>query len=164
MGSLALVWQPVLEKENFELKPVKLHLKIDLVSHHASAEGLVCVCIYIYIYIYIYISSYTHTYKLWVLIIFSLLQKILKLYEGICLWLEPNWWSLEYTDYIPGKALRAPSKKEGYLGYGEASVLKSAVYSFIPFILRFTLTLSGFTCSGHISLKIICIWTIFKKP
>ena len=34
-----------IEKENSEFKSVKLLLKIDLVSHHARAEG------YIYIYI-----------------------------------------------------------------------------------------------------------------
>ena len=33
--------QLVLEKENSELKPVKLRLKIDLVSYPARAEGLV---------------------------------------------------------------------------------------------------------------------------
>ena len=39
--SSALMRQLVLEKENFEFKPVKLHLKIDLVSYPARAEGLV---------------------------------------------------------------------------------------------------------------------------
>ena len=33
--------QLVLEKENSEFKPVKLRLKIDLVSYLAQAEGLV---------------------------------------------------------------------------------------------------------------------------
>ena len=37
LGSLALVSQPVREKENFEYKPVKLRLKIDLVLHRACA-------------------------------------------------------------------------------------------------------------------------------
>ena len=32
--------QLVKEKENFEFKPVKLHLKIDLVPYPARAEGL----------------------------------------------------------------------------------------------------------------------------
>ena len=41
LGSSALVRQLVLEKENSELKPVKLRLKIDLVSYPARAEGLV---------------------------------------------------------------------------------------------------------------------------
>ena len=50
-GSLALLRQPVQEKENSEFKPVKLCLKIDLVSHTAYMERLVntchfCVCIY----------------------------------------------------------------------------------------------------------------------
>ena len=34
-GSLTLVWQPVLEKENSEFKPSKLCLIIDFVSHTA---------------------------------------------------------------------------------------------------------------------------------
>ena len=40
-----MVRQLVLEKENSEFKPVKLRLKVDLVSYPARAEGLV----YIYI-------------------------------------------------------------------------------------------------------------------
>ena len=40
MGSSALVKQLVNEKENSELKPVKLRLKIDLVSYPALTEGL----------------------------------------------------------------------------------------------------------------------------
>ena len=40
LGSSALVRQLVQEKENSELKPVKLRLKIDLVSYPARAEGL----------------------------------------------------------------------------------------------------------------------------
>ena len=39
MGSLTLVQQPVEKKENSEFKPVKLRLKIDLVSH--PARGVV---------------------------------------------------------------------------------------------------------------------------
>ena len=38
--SLALVRQPVKEKENSEFKSVKLCLKIGLVSHPACAEGV----------------------------------------------------------------------------------------------------------------------------
>ena len=41
MNSSALVRQLVEEKENSEFKPVKLRLKIDLVSYSARAEGLV---------------------------------------------------------------------------------------------------------------------------
>ena len=41
MCSLALVRQLVKEKENSELKPVKLRLKIDLMSYPARAEVLV---------------------------------------------------------------------------------------------------------------------------
>ena len=41
LGSSALVRQVVQEKENSEFKPVKLRLKIDLVSYLARAEGLV---------------------------------------------------------------------------------------------------------------------------
>ena len=41
LGSSALVRQLVYEKENSELKPVKLRLKMDLVSYPARAEGLV---------------------------------------------------------------------------------------------------------------------------
>ena len=40
LGSTALVRQLIQEKENSELKPVKLRLKIDLVSYPARAEGL----------------------------------------------------------------------------------------------------------------------------
>ena len=40
-GSSVLVRQLVKEKENSEFKPVKLCLKIDLVSYPAQAEGLV---------------------------------------------------------------------------------------------------------------------------
>ena len=52
---------PVKKKENYELKPVKLFLKIDFVWHPACAQGLVNTYThththtYIYIYIYIYI-------------------------------------------------------------------------------------------------------------
>ncbi len=41
LGSSALVRQLVQEKENSEFRPVKLRLKIDLVSYPALAEGLV---------------------------------------------------------------------------------------------------------------------------
>ena len=41
LGCLTLIWQPVKEKENSEFKPIKLHLKIDLVSRPANAEGLI---------------------------------------------------------------------------------------------------------------------------
>ena len=51
-----------MEKENSEFKPVKLHLKIDLVSHPARAEGLVNM-IYIYIYIYICINMFICIYN-----------------------------------------------------------------------------------------------------
>ena len=40
MGFLILVWKHIYEKENSEFKPVELALKIDLVSHPNSAEGL----------------------------------------------------------------------------------------------------------------------------
>ena len=40
-SSSALVQQLVLEKENSEFKPVKLRLKIDLVSYPGWAESLV---------------------------------------------------------------------------------------------------------------------------
>ena len=56
LDSSALVRQLVGEKENSEFRPVKLRLKIDLVSYPARAEGLVNrMAIYIYIYIYIYV-------------------------------------------------------------------------------------------------------------
>ena len=38
LGYLALAWQPALEKGKPEIKPVKLHLKIDLVSYPAGVE------------------------------------------------------------------------------------------------------------------------------
>ncbi len=41
LGSSALVRQLVLEKENSELKPVKLCLKIELVSYPGRVEELV---------------------------------------------------------------------------------------------------------------------------
>ena len=41
LGSSAMVRQPVWEKENFKLKPVKLCLKIDLVSYSTCAEGMI---------------------------------------------------------------------------------------------------------------------------
>ena len=34
------MYKPDLEKENSEFKPIKLRLKIDLVSYPARAEGL----------------------------------------------------------------------------------------------------------------------------
>ena len=40
LGSSALVRQLAKEKENSEFKPVKLRLKIDLVSYPVRAEGL----------------------------------------------------------------------------------------------------------------------------
>ena len=40
LGSLTLVWQSVLEKENSEFKPVKLCLKIGLVSYPARVGGV----------------------------------------------------------------------------------------------------------------------------
>ena len=40
LGSLSMVWQPVWEKENFEFKPAKLRMKIDIVTHLAEAERL----------------------------------------------------------------------------------------------------------------------------
>ena len=40
LGSSALVRQLIQEKENSEFKPVKLRLKIDLVSYPARVEGL----------------------------------------------------------------------------------------------------------------------------
>ena len=40
LRSSALVWQLVWEKENSEFQPVKLRLKIDLVSYPAIAEGV----------------------------------------------------------------------------------------------------------------------------
>ena len=40
MGSSTLISQPVLEKENLEIKFFKLRLKIDLVSHPVCAEDL----------------------------------------------------------------------------------------------------------------------------
>ena len=52
-SSSALVRQLVQEKENSEFKPVKLRLKIDLVSYPARAEGLGK-----YLYTHLQISSY----------------------------------------------------------------------------------------------------------
>ena len=40
LGSLTLIWQLVLEKENSKFKPVKLCLKINIVSHPACVKGL----------------------------------------------------------------------------------------------------------------------------
>ena len=40
LGSFALFWQPVKEKENSEFKSALLHLKIDLVSHLACHAGV----------------------------------------------------------------------------------------------------------------------------
>ena len=39
LGPLALVRQPIQEKENSEFKPTLLRLKIDLVSHPACGRG-----------------------------------------------------------------------------------------------------------------------------
>ena len=39
-GSLTLAWQPVQEKENSEITPDKLHLKINLVLHPGCMKGL----------------------------------------------------------------------------------------------------------------------------
>ena len=55
--------QLVKEKENSEFRPVKLRLKIDLVSYPARAEGLVnmiyimcvCVCLWLCVSEYIYV-------------------------------------------------------------------------------------------------------------
>ena len=41
LGPSTMVSQPVKEKQNFELQPVKLRLKIDFLSHLARAKGLV---------------------------------------------------------------------------------------------------------------------------
>ena len=41
MVDLAMVRQLIYEKKNSEFKPVKLRLKIDLVSYPSRAEGLV---------------------------------------------------------------------------------------------------------------------------
>ena len=54
MGSIFLVWQPVKEKENPEFKPVKVHLKIDLVSQPAQMEVLENIYVYNSVYIYKY--------------------------------------------------------------------------------------------------------------
>ena len=43
--SLVLVWQPVWEKENSELKPVKHYLEINLVARLDRSE------VFVYIYI-----------------------------------------------------------------------------------------------------------------
>ena len=40
LGSLAVGMQPILEKENAEFKPVKVHLKIVLVSHPARVVNI----------------------------------------------------------------------------------------------------------------------------
>ena len=45
LNSLILTWQPV-NRENFEFKPAKHRLKIDLVSHPARAEMFVNIYIY----------------------------------------------------------------------------------------------------------------------
>ena len=41
LGYLIVVGQPVYEKKNFEFKPVKLHIRIDLVSNSACVGRLV---------------------------------------------------------------------------------------------------------------------------
>ncbi len=46
--SSALVRQLVEEQKNFEFKPVKLRLKIDLVSYPSRVEGLVNMIIFAY--------------------------------------------------------------------------------------------------------------------
>ena len=56
LGYLTLVWQLVLEKENSAFKPVKLHFKIDLMTHPAHTERLVN-------YIYTNIMSILVIYK-----------------------------------------------------------------------------------------------------
>ena len=40
LASLVLIRQPVLEKEYSEFEPIKVHLKIDLVSHPAHEGGV----------------------------------------------------------------------------------------------------------------------------
>ena len=50
LGSFTLVWQLVKEKEMSEFKPVKLHKKIDHMSHPTHMEGLVNTYIYIVIH------------------------------------------------------------------------------------------------------------------
>ena len=55
LDSLILVCQPDKEKENFEFKPVELHLRTDLVSHLARVEGMVNT------YTHVYTYTYTHT-------------------------------------------------------------------------------------------------------
>ena len=40
LDSLTLVWPPITELKNSKLKPVKLRLKIDLVSHPVCKKGL----------------------------------------------------------------------------------------------------------------------------
>ena len=59
-----MVGQQVKEKENSELKPVKLRLKIDLVSYPARAEGLVNIYIYIYVCVCVCVCSISHSLSL----------------------------------------------------------------------------------------------------
>ena len=79
LGSSALVRQLVKEKQT-EFKPVKLRLKVDLVSYPAREEGLVCV--YVYIYIYIYICMYEH---LWVYVyVYIYTSMCICIYQRLC--------------------------------------------------------------------------------
>ena len=69
LGSLTLLSQPVLEKENFEFKPAKIRLKIDLVLHTARSDGLVYIYIYIRKLIAINIVIWSYVYLQMIIVI-----------------------------------------------------------------------------------------------
>ena len=76
LGSLAFIRQPVKEKED----SVKLHLKIDFVSHPANADRLVNTYIYIYIYKEVYFFSFC-----------SFVYNFYLGWENICTHCKKNW-------------------------------------------------------------------------
>ena len=60
MGSLALVWLPVKQKENSQFKTIKIRLEIDLVLHPARTEELVNR--FIFFFAVIYVTNILHSY------------------------------------------------------------------------------------------------------
>ena len=56
LGSLTMVCQPALEKENSEFKSLKLRLKLSMCAKSCS-YGEVTIYLYIHTYIYIYIYT-----------------------------------------------------------------------------------------------------------
>ena len=129
MGPLALVGQLGKDKENSEFKPVKLLLKIDIVSPPARATG------FVYIYINVHTHTHSHTHIFIYIYIYICLSMYSYIYICLCIYFYSchRWLTVTPTEVIWWENIHSAEWKPNIAKGRGIFLLCSHLEEFLPF-------------------------------